>query len=51
MRIQIKKKKPCPNAGATLEETRSSSEQVTVETVSYSVCEGPGSLLKFGGSL
>ena len=44
-----KKKKPCPNAGATLEETKSSSEQVTVETVSYSVCEGPGSLLKFGG--
>ena len=41
--------KPCPNAGATLEETRSSSEQVTGETVSYSVCEGPGSLLKFGG--
>ena len=43
--------KPCPDAGATLEETRSSSEQVTVETVSYSVCEGPGSLLKFGGSI
>ena len=35
--------KLCPDAGATLEETRSSSEQVTVETVSYSVCEGPGS--------
>ena len=49
VRIQIKKKKLCPDAGATLEETRSSSEQVTVETVSYSVCEGPGSLLKFGG--
>ena len=42
--------KLCPDAGATLEETRSSSEQVTGETVSYSVCEGPGSLLKFGGS-
>ena len=41
--------KLCPNAGATLEETRSSSEQVTVETVSYSVCEGPGSLLKSRG--
>ena len=41
--------KLCPDAGATLEETRSSSEQVTVETVSYSVCEGPGSLLKCGG--
>ena len=41
--------KLCPNAGATLEETRSSSEQVTGETVSYSVCEGPGSLLKRGG--
>ena len=41
--------KLCPDAGATLEETRSSSEQVTGETVSYSVCEGPGSLLKFGG--
>ena len=38
--------KLCPDAGATLEETRSSSEQVTGETVSYSVCEGPGSLLK-----
>ena len=41
--------KLCPNAGATLEETKSSSEQVTVQTVSYFVCEGPGSLLKFGG--
>ena len=41
--------KLCPNAGATPEETRSSSEQVTGETVSYSVCEGPGSLLKRGG--
>ena len=39
--------KLCPDAGATLEETRSFSEQVTGETVSYSVCEGPGSLLKF----
>ena len=43
--------KLCPNAGATLEETRSSSEQVTGETVSYSVCEGPGSLLKTGGRI
>ena len=42
--------KLCPDAGATLEETRSSSEQVTGETVSYSVCEGAGSLLKFRGS-
>ena len=41
--------KLCPDAGATLEETRSSSEQVTGETVSYSVCEGPGSVLKLGG--
>ena len=41
--------KLCPDAGATLEETRSSSEQVTGETVSYSVCEGPGSVLKSGG--
>ena len=43
--------KLCPDAGATLEETKSSSEQVTGETVSYSVCEGPGSLLKFIGCL
>ena len=44
--------KLCPDAGATLEETRSSSEQVTGETVSYSVCEGPGSLLKcIGGPM
>ena len=41
--------KLCPNAGATLEETKSSSEQFTVQTVSYFVCEGPGSLLKFIG--
>ena len=41
--------KLCPDAGATLEETRSSSEQVTGETVSYSVCEGPGSVLKSRG--
>ena len=30
-------------------ETESSSGQVTVETVSYFVSEGPGSSLKYGG--